>query len=55
MRECICGFYEMDYMIYLIELCAFILVSLVIGLLLRIPFEEINHYMEERMEDTEMM
>lgn len=55
MRECICGFYEMDYAIFLLELSAFIVVSLVVGILLRIPFEELNHYMEERMEETEMM
>lgn len=55
MRECICGFYEMDYLFYLLELSIFIIVSLVVGLLLKIPFEEINHYMEERMEDTKMM
>ena len=55
MRECICGMYEMDYVIYLLELSIFIIASLIIGLLVRIPFEEINHYMEERMEDTEMM
>ena len=55
MREAICGFYEMDYAIYLLELSAFILVALVIGIFLKIPFTEINHYMEERMEETEMM
>ncbi len=55
MREAICGFYEMDYAVYLLELSAFILVGLVIGILLKIPFTEINHYMEERMEETEMM
>ncbi len=55
MREAICGFYEMDYAIYLLEISAFILVGLLIGILLKIPFTEINHYMEERMEETEMM
>jgi putative membrane protein len=55
MRECICGMYEADYVIYLMELAIFLIPALVIGLLLRIPFEEINHYMEMRMEDTEMM
>ncbi len=55
MREAICGFYEMDYAIYLLEISAFILVGLLIGILLKVPFTEINHYMEERMEETEMM
>lgn len=54
-RECLCGTYELDYLKYLGCLGIFIIVSLVIGLLVRIPFEPINHYMEERMEDTEMM
>ena len=54
-RECLCGTYELDYLKYLGSLFIFIGVSLVIGLLVRIPFAPINHYMEERMEDTEMM
>lgn len=54
-RECLCGMYEVDYLVYLLQLGIFIIVSLVIGLFIRVPFEEINHYMEERMEDTEMM
>ncbi len=55
MRETLCGFYEMDFVIYLLQLSCFIIVSLVIGLLLKIPFERLNHFFEERMEDTEMM
>lgn len=55
MRECICGLYQLDLVIYLLELLIFIIPALVIGLLLRLPFEELNHYMEMRMEDTEMM
>ena len=54
-RECLCGIYGLDYLKYLGSLVIFMGVSLVIGLLIRIPFEPINHYMEERMEDTEMM
>ena len=54
-RECLCGTYKLDYLKYLGTLIIFMIVSLVIGLLIRIPFESINHYMEERMEDTEMM
>lgn len=54
-RECLCGMYKLDYWGYLLQLLIFVVVALVIGLLIRIPFEEINHYMEERMEDTEMM
>ncbi|MBQ7148820.1 MAG: YhgE/Pip domain-containing protein [Pseudobutyrivibrio sp.] len=54
-RECLCGMYKLDYLKYLGCLGIFIVVALIIGLLVRIPFEPINHYMEERMEDTEMM
>ena len=54
-RECLCGIYKYDFVKYLATLLVFIGVALVIGLLIRIPFEPINHYMEERMEDTEMM
>ena len=54
-RECLCGMYKFDYLKYLGCLVIFMGVSLVIGLLVRIPFESINHYMEERMEETEMM
>ena len=55
MREAICGLYQMDYGIYLLELIIFIVPALVIGLLLRIPFDGVNNYMHKRMEDTEMM
>ena len=54
-RECICGAYEFDYIKYLGCLMIFMAVALIIGLLIRIPFEPINHYMEERMEDTEVL
>lgn len=55
MRECICGLYEADLVVYLLKLLIFLAVGLVIGLWIRIPFEGINHYMEKRMEDTEIM
>lgn len=55
MRECICGLYEADIVVYLLKLLTFLVVGLVVGLWIRIPFEGLNHYMEERMEDTEMM
>lgn len=55
MREAICGMYENHYVIYLLQLSLFIIVSLIIGIAVRVPFRELNHYMEERMEETEMM
>ena len=55
MRECIGGLYESDYTFYLLELSAFIVVSLVIGLFIQRPFAGLSEFMEKRMEDTEMM
>ena len=55
LRECVGGRYGNDYFIYLLELSAFIVVALVIGIFIRKPFKNINHYVEKRMEDTEMM
>ena len=54
-RECLCGMYKFDYIKNFICLGVFMIVALIIGLLIQVPFEQINHYMEERMEDTEMM
>ena len=54
-RECLCGMYGWSYAKNILCLVVFMGVALIIGLLVRIPFEPINHYMEERMEDTEMM
>ena len=55
MRECIAGMYGSDYVIYLLELSIFIVVALLIGLWIQKAFFELNHFMEKRMEDTEMM
>ena len=55
MRECIGGLYHANLLIYLTELCIFIVVALVIGLIIRKPFIRIMHFIEKRMEDTDMM
>ena len=55
MRECIAGMYGSDFVIYLLELSAFILVSLTVGLWIRKPVAPLSHFMEKRMEDTEML
>ena len=55
MRECIGGMYHEDLFIYLSELSIFIVVALVIGLIIRKPFIRIMHFIEKRMEDTDMM
>lgn len=55
MRECIGGMYHQDYAVYLLKLGIFCAAALLIGLVIRIPFMGINHFIEKRMEDTEMM
>lgn len=55
MRECIGGMYENTYGTCLTELLIFAGVALFIGLVVRIPLMGLNHFIEERMEDTKMM
>lgn len=55
MRETIGGMYESDYWTYMGKLSVFALAALMIGLFVRKPFMKINHFVEERMEDTKMM
>lgn len=54
MREAICGMNENDYLIYLLELLLFAVAALIIGLVLRLPFRRLSHFVESRMEDTEI-
>ena len=55
MREVISGRYGDDYWVYLGELLLFALAALILGLIIRKPFIKVNHFIEKRMEDTEMM
>lgn len=55
MRETIGGMYEGDYMKYLAELLVFAVAALMIGLVIRLPFVRLNHFVEKRMEDTKLM
>ena len=55
MRECIAGMFENDYVIYLLQLSVFVLVSLTVGLWIQKPVKPLSHFMEKRMEDTEML
>lgn len=55
MRETIGGMYGDFYVKNLMELLIFAVVGLLIGLVIRLPFIKISHFMEERMEDTKMM
>ena len=55
MRETIGGMYGNFYVKNLAELLIFAVAGLLIGLVIRLPFIKISHFMEERMEDTRMM
>ena len=55
MRETVAGMYGTAYLTNLAQLMLFVVAALVIGLVIRIPFMKINHFVEERMEDTGMM
>lgn len=52
MRECICGLYGNIFVTKLAQLLIFALAALIIGLFVRKPFVGINHFMEERLEET---
>ncbi len=55
MREAVAGLYEYDYTLYLLQLLLFAAAALVLGLVIRLPFRKFYHFVEKRMEDTEMM
>lgn len=55
MREALAGMYGTTYMESLAKLILFMAEGLLIGLVIRIPFVKLNHFVEKRMEDTELM
>ncbi len=55
MRECIGGMYKNTYSVCILQLLLFAAAGLLIGLVIRIPFMKVNHFIEERMEDTKML
>ena len=55
MRECICGLYGDYYMTQLAFLLLFAAAALLIGLLVRRPFMGLNHFMEEKLEETALL
>ena len=55
MRECICGLYGNDFIIYLLRLLIFAVIALLIGLLIRRPFIGLNRFVEEKLEETELL
>ena len=55
MRECICGLYGDYYIRQLAFLLLFVTAALLIGLLVRRPFMGLNRFMEEKLEETELL
>lgn len=55
MREAICGVYQSDYLIYLGKLLLFGVLGLLIGLVVRRPFMGMNEFVEEKLEETEVI
>ena len=55
MRECICGMYGSYYWQQVGFLLLFAAAALVIGLLVRRPFMGLGHFMEEKLEETELL
>lgn len=55
LRECVAGLYGMDILLYLGKLSVFILVALAIGIWMHKPTAKLLHFMETRMDDTELM
>ncbi len=55
MRECVGGMYESKYMTCMLQLGLFCITALMVGLWVRLPFIKVNHFIEKRMEDTEIL
>jgi len=55
MREALCGVYEQDYLVYLLELLLFGALALLIGLVVRRPFLNVNRFVSEKLEETEVI
>lgn len=55
LREAICGPYKNDYMIDLAKVSVFGIIGVMIGLFVRKPFIEVNHFLAEKIEETEVI
>ena len=54
-REAIGGTYGFAYVRYLAQLGVFAIAGLAIGLCIRKPFRKVNHFLAERLEETEVL
>jgi putative membrane protein len=55
MRECVAGIYQNHYIVDLLKLMCFIPGSLLLGLVLRKPIIRMNHYLETKLEETDII
>ena len=55
MRECIAGFYGMNYWIELGKLALFLIPALLLGLILRKPVIKLNDTFTEKLENTHLI
>lgn len=55
LRECVSGMYEKDYLISLLQLAPFAILSILIGLLLKKPFDGLNKRVEKSKEKSGLM
>ena len=55
LREAVGGLYGIDYWIDLGKLCLFLIVSLIVGLVLRKPIIKLNDSFSEKLEETKIM
>ena len=55
MREALSGMYGNVYLINLAELLLFGLVGILLGVFVRKPFEGVDRFVSEKMEETEVL
>ena len=54
MRECVCGTYENYYWLYLLKLCAYIAVGLIIGIGVKFLVKKPVRFFEKKVEETDL-
>lgn len=55
MREAISGLYQCDYAVFLVKLCVYAVISLILGLGIRKSLLEVREFFERRMKETHFM
>ena len=55
MREAISGLYQCNYAVFLVKLCAYAVISLILGLGIRKSLLEVREFFERRMKETHFM